>query len=71
MNIDEPLRRFTSSMSSGSFTPALGPATLCGLLVETDAQTGLAVRVAPVRIGANLNESIPSWEQPQQSLQEA
>ena len=70
MNIEEPLQRFTRSMSSGSFTPALGDATLCGVLVETDESTGLAVRIAPLRIGANLAESIPLWEQPGQLRRE-
>ena len=62
MNIDEPLRRFTRSMSSGSFTPALGAATLCGVLVETDPKTGLASRIEPLRIGATLDENIPLWD---------
>ncbi|MCY4034525.1 MAG: TIGR00282 family metallophosphoesterase [Hyphomicrobiales bacterium] len=70
MNIEEPLQRFTRSMSSGSFTPALGEATLCGVLVETDESTGLAVRIAPLRVGANLAESIPLWEQPEQPRRE-
>ena len=61
MEVDEPLRRFTRLMSSGGFTPALGPAMLCGVLVETFPGTGLARRVAPVRVGAVLQESLPSW----------
>lgn len=61
MEIDEPLRRFTGSLSSKKFSPSLGPATLCGVLVETNPQSGLAERVAPVRIGANLGENLPDW----------
>ena len=61
MAVDEPLRRFTRLMSSGGFTPALGPATLCGVLVETVPGSGLARRVAPVRLGAVLQESLPDW----------
>ena len=71
MSIDEPLRRFTRSMSSGSFSPALGEATLCGVLIETEDRTGLAVRIEPLRIGANLAENIPRWEQPEQQRQKA
>ncbi|HEY1736627.1 MAG TPA: metallophosphoesterase, partial [Methylovirgula sp.] len=33
-----------------------GPATLCGLAVETDAK-GLAIKVAPVRIGGRLSQA--------------
>ncbi len=35
MEKDEPLRRFTRRIPSGRFEPALGPATLCGVAVET------------------------------------
>lgn len=62
MEIEEPMRRFTSSLSSGKFSPSLGPATLCGVLVETNPESGLAVRLAPVRTGANLEESLPNWD---------
>src|SRR5207237_2843265 len=42
---DEPLQRFLRKISTSRFEPALGPATLCGLAVETDDGTGLASRV--------------------------
>ena len=61
MDIDEPMRRFTHLMSLGSFTPALGPAMLCGVLLETENGSGLARRIAPVRWGAVLEESLPRW----------
>ena len=38
MEKDEPLRRFTRRIPSGRFEPALGPATLCGVAVETDSR---------------------------------
>ncbi|EHH67596.1 hypothetical protein GMO_20490 [Gluconobacter morbifer G707] len=38
--------------------PAEGEATVCGLMVETDDSTGLAVRVAPLRMGEHL---APNW----------
>jgi metallophosphoesterase (TIGR00282 family) len=61
MSKDEPLSRFLRRIPSGKFEPALGPATLCGLAVETDDATGLARRVAPVRIGGRLEETMPSF----------
>jgi hypothetical protein len=34
---------------------------MCGLAVETDDRTGLALRVAPVRVGAVLEETLPTF----------
>src|SRR5690242_18064637 len=45
---DEPLSRFLRKIASGKFEPALGPATLCALAVETDDATGLARQVGAV-----------------------
>jgi hypothetical protein len=53
-----PLQRFTRKLPTERMTPALGPATLCGVFVETDERTGLAVRVAPLRLGGRLH---PHW----------
>ena len=61
MQKEEPLRRFTSGIPSGRFEPANGVATLSGLAVETDDATGLARRVAPVRLGARLEEARPAF----------
>src|SRR5690242_20662820 len=59
----EPLHRFLRKIPSAKFEPANGPATLCGIAVETDDATGLAVRVAPVRLGGQLAEARPAfWE---------
>ena len=59
MNKAEPLQRFVRRISSGKFEPALGPATLCAVAVETDDATGLATRIAPVRLGGRLEEAHP------------
>jgi hypothetical protein len=59
MDKAEPLRRFITGLSKDRFTPAEGPATLCGLYVETDDQTGRATRAVPVRVGGRLPESAP------------
>src|SRR5262245_9431318 len=58
---DEPLARFLRRISKSRFEAADGPATLCGLAVETNDTTGLAHRVAPVRIGARLEETRPAF----------
>ncbi|WP_298429356.1 TIGR00282 family metallophosphoesterase [Rhodoblastus sp.] len=58
MDKEEPIRRFTRKTPGSRFEPADGPATLCGLFVETGAD-GLATRVAPVRIGGTLAQALP------------
>src|SRR5262245_32060291 len=60
---DEPLNRFLRKIPSSRFEPALGPATLCALALETDDTTGLARRVGAVRLGGRLEEARPKfWE---------
>jgi metallophosphoesterase (TIGR00282 family) len=56
---DEPLRRFTTKISGGRYKPAEGPATVCGVYVETDPSTGLAVRIEPIRVGGRLSQTVP------------
>jgi calcineurin-like phosphoesterase len=44
--------------------PAEGEASVCGVAVETDDRTGLAVMVAPIRAGGRLSRAlVASWEQ--------
>jgi hypothetical protein len=57
---EEPLRRFTTRISGGRYRPAEGPATVCGVYVETDNLTGLAQRIEPIRVGGRLSQSIPT-----------
>ena len=57
---EEPLRRFTTKISGGRYKPAEGPATVCGVYVETDPATGLALRVEPIRVGGRLAQTIPA-----------
>jgi metallophosphoesterase (TIGR00282 family) len=61
MQKEEPLRRFTSGIPSGRFEPASGAATLSGVAVETDDTTGLALRIAPVRVGGRLEAALPGF----------
>ncbi len=58
---EEPIRRFLRKLPGGRFEPASGPATLCGVAVETDDATGLAIRLAPVRIGGRLSQARPDF----------
>jgi 2',3'-cyclic-nucleotide 2'-phosphodiesterase len=55
----EPMRRFVTGMAKDRFTPANGEATLSGTYVETDDRTGLATRVAMIRVGGRLAGAAP------------
>jgi metallophosphoesterase (TIGR00282 family) len=59
MDKAEPLQRFTRKLSTSRFSPATGPATLCGVFVQTNAR-GLAARIEPVRVGGRLSQAIPA-----------
>ena len=59
MDKEEPLRRFTTRISKERYRPASGAGTLCGLFVETDDKTGLAMHCAPIRIGGCLSQTKP------------
>ncbi|TKT71687.1 TIGR00282 family metallophosphoesterase [Afipia massiliensis] len=61
MQRDEPLGRFQRGYPAGRFEPAEGVATLSGIAVETDDTTGLATRVAAVRIGPLLERAVPDF----------
>ncbi len=61
MQKEEPMQRFLSGIPSSRFEPATGPATLSGVAVETDDKTGLATRIAPVRLGGRLEPTSPAF----------
>ena len=61
MDKDEPLTRFLRKIPGARFEPALGEATLCALAIETDDRTGLARRLAAVRLGGALEEARPAF----------
>lgn len=56
MEKTEPLNRFLTKMSSQRFQPAAGAATLCGAIIETDAQ-GRALSIEPLRLGGCLKQT--------------
>ena len=51
--------RFMRKMPGERLAPAEGPATVSGLFVETDDNTGLALRAEPVRLGGRLSQAMP------------
>jgi metallophosphoesterase (TIGR00282 family) len=52
-------RRFVTKMPGERPQVAEGEATLCGILLETDDETGLARAVEPVRLGGRLTPHLP------------
>jgi metallophosphoesterase (TIGR00282 family) len=59
----EPIRRMIQKTPLQRWESASGLGTLCGVAVETDDRTGLALKVAPVRIGPHLAGALPDfWE---------
>ncbi|MCB9944928.1 MAG: TIGR00282 family metallophosphoesterase [Geminicoccaceae bacterium] len=48
------IQRWRSPVPGPRLEPASGEATLCGVVVETDDRTGLAVDIAPLRINGML-----------------
>ncbi len=62
MDKQEAVRRFTTRLPGQRHTPATGPATVCGVFVETDPRTGLAKRIEPIRVGGRLAPHVPVVE---------
>jgi metallophosphoesterase (TIGR00282 family) len=60
MKKEAPVQRFTTKMPTARLEAAEGEATVCGVFVETDDKTGLAVRAEPVRIGGLLIATEPA-----------
>jgi metallophosphoesterase (TIGR00282 family) len=61
MNKEEPLNRFLRKVPGARFEPAEGPATLCGLMIETDDTSGRAKKVAAIRVGGVLEQALPTF----------
>ncbi len=56
MNRDNSLNKFLKDNSTKKHFPALGEATISGLLVTADEKTGLAINVQPIILGGALQE---------------
>ncbi|MFD2232930.1 TIGR00282 family metallophosphoesterase [Phaeospirillum tilakii] len=52
-------QKFTRKVPGERLSPADGTGTVCGVLVETDEKTGLATRIAPLRVGPRLETAWP------------
>jgi metallophosphoesterase, MG_246/BB_0505 family len=61
MQKEESIRRFLQKTPGPRMEPGLGDGTLSGIAVETDDRTGLALRVAALRLGPHLEESWPRF----------
>jgi metallophosphoesterase (TIGR00282 family) len=59
MKKDGAVGKFVRKIPGERLTPAEGPATVCGVFVESDDRTGLAKRIEPVRLGGRLSQSMP------------
>ena len=58
MNRENSLKKFLNDSSAENHFPALGEATISGLLVTADDETGLANKVQPIILGGSLQERI-------------
>jgi metallophosphoesterase (TIGR00282 family) len=52
--------RFWKKVPGERLAPAEGEATICGVFVETEDATGLARRIAPLRMGGRLEQVLPA-----------
>lgn len=59
MKKDAAIHKFVRKIPGERLSPADGPGTVCGVMVETDSRTGLAVKVGALRIGPRLAEAWP------------
>lgn len=57
MRKDTAVLKYSKIHSHVKFTSALGEATFCGLIVETNDSTGLAKSVKSVRLGGKLSQT--------------
>ena len=59
MQKEAAIQRFVTKMPGERLQVAEGEGTLCAVFVETDDATGLARRIAPVRLGGRLVSAMP------------
>ena len=58
MNRDNSLKKFFKDPSAVTHFPALGEATISGIMVNADDTTGLAKNIEPILLGGVLNSTI-------------
>ena len=59
MQKEAAVSRFTRKMPGERLEVADGEATFCAVMIETDDATGLAKRIAPLRLGGKLEPILP------------
>ena len=60
MNKLEPISRFVTGMIKTRFSPASGPATLCGVFVEVE-KGGFSKNVGTLSLGGSLSNTLPDF----------
>ena len=58
MNKDKSLKKFMKDPKAEKHFPAEGQATICGVMVYADEDTGLAKKILPIRVGGSLEERL-------------
>jgi metallophosphoesterase (TIGR00282 family) len=58
MRKEAAIARFTRKVPGERLGPAGGKATVCGVIVDTDDASGLAVAVTPLRVGGRLEQTV-------------
>ena len=58
MNRDNSLKKFLKDSTATKHYPALGEATISGLMVKADDETGLAKKIEPIILGGALENRI-------------
>jgi len=58
MNKDNSLKKFLKDSSAKRHYPALGEATISGLMVQAENETGLAKKIEPIIVGGVLESKI-------------
>lgn len=59
MGKETALFRLARKLPAERLAPAEGEATVCGVIIETDDATGLAVSIEPLRAGGRLKQARP------------
>ena len=61
MDRAEPISRFVKRINTARMTPATGDATVCGVALDLDDETGLARDIGLIRIGGCLAPASPDF----------
>ena len=56
MNKENSIKKFKKDTSAVSHFPSVGPASISGVIVEADDQTGLAKDINQILLGGNLKQ---------------